>query len=67
MTFNERHNEVLRAHAGFLNALGVAAAGGGGFVAIANDDGVAALLFLMFSVFLHIVATEVLDRLRIEP
>jgi hypothetical protein len=66
MTFNERHNEVMKAHAGFLNAVGVAAAGGGGFVAITNDDGLTALLFLMSAVFFHMVATEILDRLRIE-
>lgn len=67
MTFNERHNEVMRSHAAFFNAVGVAAAGGGGFVAVASNNWIAAFLFLMLSVFLHIAATEILDRMRIEP
>ena len=66
MTHNERHNETLKSHASFLNSVGVAAAGGGGFVAIVNGNSLTALLFLLLSVTLHIVATEILDRLRIE-
>ena len=31
MTLDERHNEVIKSHAAFLNAVGVAAAGGAGF------------------------------------
>ncbi len=65
MTLDERYNDVLKSHASFLNAVGVASAGGGGFAAIANDDGIAAFLFLMFSLSLHIAATEVLDRMRV--
>lgn len=66
MTYSERHNEILKSHAGFLNSVGVAAAGGGGFVAVVNGNSLTALLFLLLSVTLHIVATEILDRLRVE-
>jgi hypothetical protein len=67
VTFNERHNDVMKFHAAFLNAVGVAAAGGGGFVAITNSNWGAAFLFLMLSLSLHIAATEVLERMRVEP
>jgi|CXWL01.1.fsa_nt_gi hypothetical protein len=65
MTRDERYNEVLKSHAGFLNVVGVASAGGGGFAAIADDNWGAAFIFLMLALSLHIAATEVLDRLRI--
>lgn len=67
MTLDERRNEVLRSHAAFLNALGVAAAGGGGFVAIANANWNAAVLFVTRSAFLHLGAAEILSRLRVTP
>lgn len=65
MTLDERYNEVLKSHATFLNALGVASAGGGGFAAIANNDSISGLLFLSFSLCLHIAATELLERMRV--
>jgi hypothetical protein len=65
MTLDERYNEVLKSHASFLNAVGVASAGGGGFAAIASDNLMAAFLFIMLSLSLHIAATEVLERMRV--
>jgi hypothetical protein len=65
MTFDERHNEVMKAHAAFLNALAVAAAGGAGFSAISSGSWTAAIIFMLFSNVLHLAAAELLQNLRI--
>ena len=65
MTLDERRNEVLKLHANFLNALGVAAASGGGLVAISNAAWTAAILFMLFAGFLHLSAAQILDGLRV--
>lgn len=65
MTFDERHNEVMKSHAAFLNALAVAAAGGAGFAAISNGNWTAAIIFMLFSIVLHPGAAELLQNLRI--
>jgi hypothetical protein len=67
MTLNERHNEVLKSHAAFMNAIGVAAAGGGGFTAITSNDWRVAGVFLFLSVLMHLIATQILERLRVSP
>jgi hypothetical protein len=65
MTFDERHNEVMKSHAVFLNALAVAAAGGAGFAAISNGSWIAAVIFMLFSIVLHLSAADFLQNLRI--
>ena len=65
MTLDERHNEVLKVHAGFLETLAIASAGGAGFTAINDGNWNAAIVFMALSMVLHWSAVELLERLRI--
>jgi len=65
MTLDERHNEVVKAHATFLKALAIASAGGAGFTAINDGNWNAAIVFMTLSMLLHWGAVELLERLRI--
>jgi hypothetical protein len=65
MTLDHRHNEVLKLHAGFFNALAIAAAGGAGFAAITDGNWSAAALFLVLSWALHTAAASTLEAMRI--
>jgi hypothetical protein len=65
MTFDERHNEVLKLHTGFFNALAIAAAGGAGFAAISDGNGIGAALFLVLSWALHVSAAALISAMRI--
>jgi hypothetical protein len=65
VTLDERHNEVLKAHSGFMSALAVASAGGAGFAAISSGSWSAAIAFMALSMVLHLVAVELLERMRV--
>ncbi|MBL8548587.1 MAG: hypothetical protein JNJ73_01275 [Hyphomonadaceae bacterium] len=65
MTLDERHNEVIKSHAAFLNAVGVAAAGGAGFAAIGSSNWALASAFIGVAVLFHIIAADLLAGMKV--
>ena len=65
MTLDDRRNEVLKSHAAFLNALAIGAVVGGALAAGDNRNWLGVLMFAGSGLVLHLIAAEVLGRLRI--
>ncbi|NBC19785.1 MAG: hypothetical protein GVY06_01855 [Alphaproteobacteria bacterium] len=65
MTLEERYNQVKKARATFMNALAIGAIIASGLSALNDGRFLAAVVFVIAGIILHLFAQRVLEQLRV--